>query len=120
MRARLMYRIHRCWHIAVANPLLPEQPMSGKRKPDIQGEGNYDASRQYKVATKKFIEAGKVERAARDAAPRSDAEAAGMLETVQNGKAKARKRPCANSEGRGIASHCPYRVFASSAAIRDE
>ncbi len=94
--------------------------MSSKHKPDIQGEENYDASRQYKVATKKFIEAGKVERAARDAAPRSDAEAAEMREAEQNREGESTKATSANSEGRGLASHCPYRVFGSSAAIRDE
>ena len=80
--------------------LLTEQPISSKHKPDIQGEENYDASRQYKVATKKFIEAGKVERAARDAAPRSDAEAAEMREAEQNREGESTKATCANSEGR--------------------
>ena len=36
-------------------------------KGNVYGEGNYEATRQYNESTKKFIEAGKVEQAARDA-----------------------------------------------------
>ena len=49
-------------------------------KPNIQGEGNYDASRQYDDATKKFVNSGRVEKAARAAAPRSAREAEEMSE----------------------------------------
>ena len=44
-------------------------------KQNVYGEGNYEATRQYNASTKKFIEAGKVEKAARDAAPNSPEEA---------------------------------------------
>jgi len=50
--------------------------MASKR--NEYGEGNYEATRQYNRATKKFVESGRVERAARDAAPRSAEEATGM------------------------------------------
>jgi hypothetical protein len=61
-------------------------------KNGIQGEGNYDASRQYNDATKKFVESGKVDEAARKAAPRTSAEAAEMLAAEQLAKSRA-KRP---------------------------
>lgn len=48
-------------------------------KPNELGEGNYKASRTYNEATKKFVESGRVEAAARAAAPRSDAEAREMV-----------------------------------------
>jgi hypothetical protein len=53
-----------------------EGNMSAKEK--VHGEGNYEASRKYDEATKKFVASGRVEQAARDAAPKTPAEAAEM------------------------------------------
>ena len=50
---------------------------------NVHGEGNYEASRQYNRATKKFVESGRVEEAARDAQPRSPEEAREMREAEQ-------------------------------------
>ena len=47
-------------------------------KQNEYGEGNYKASREYNEATKKFVESGRVDKAARDAAPRSPQEAQEM------------------------------------------
>jgi hypothetical protein len=55
--------------------------MASKR--NEYGEGNYAATRQYNRATKRFVESGRVERAARDAAPRSPEEAAAMKRAEQ-------------------------------------
>ena len=49
----------------------------------VHGEGNYAASREYNRATKKFVESGRVEEAAREAAPRSPEEARAMREAEQ-------------------------------------
>ena len=54
--------------------------MTDKR--NVHGEGNYEASRQYNEATKRFVESGRVEQAARDAAPR-DADEAGALKQAE-------------------------------------
>ena len=54
------------------------------------GEGNYKASKQYNDATKKFVESGKVDEAARDAEPRSQQEAREMSEAEQAGKSHAK------------------------------
>jgi hypothetical protein len=43
--------------------------MSTKR--NVYGEGNYEASRKYEEATRKFIESGRVDEAARAAAPKA-------------------------------------------------
>ncbi len=48
-------------------------------KPNELGEGNYKASREYNEATKKFVESGRVEAAAKAAAPRNAGEAREML-----------------------------------------
>lgn len=52
-------------------------------KQNVYGEGNYDASRTYNDATKKFVQSGRVDAAARAAAPKSPGEAAEMKEAEQ-------------------------------------
>jgi hypothetical protein len=47
-------------------------------KKNVYGEGNYEATRDYNSRTKKFIESGRVDAAAKAAAPRSPAEAQDM------------------------------------------
>ena len=43
--------------------------------PALQGEGNYTAARRHRESVKKFVGAGHVEEAARDAAPQTPQEA---------------------------------------------
>jgi hypothetical protein len=62
-------------------------------KDNVHGEGNYEATRQYNEATKKFIESGKVEQAARDAAPRDASEAAQMKQAEQAALLRAKDAP---------------------------
>ena len=54
------------------------------------GEGNYKASREYNEATKKFVESGKVDEAARKAKPQSQQEAREMEQAEQAGKSHAK------------------------------
>ena len=54
---------------------------------DLQGEGNYDASRRYRQATEKFVESGKVDKAAERAKPTSIAEAAELERAEEAGRA---------------------------------
>jgi hypothetical protein len=67
-------------------------------KGNVYGEGNYEATRQYNAATKKFIEAGKVEKAAHDAAPRSPDEAKQMKQAEQAALLRAKGTPPAVKE----------------------
>ena len=62
-------------------------------KGNVHGEGNYEATRDYNQATKKFIEAGKVEKAARDAEPRSAQEANEMKHAEQAALLRAKNSP---------------------------
>ncbi|NDZ14190.1 hypothetical protein C7T35_28275 [Variovorax sp. WS11] len=64
----------------------PQDPKS----PDLQGEGNYDATRRYDKATTDFVQSGKVDQAARDARPKSEAEAEAMKKAEQEGKSHAK------------------------------
>ena len=58
---------------------------------NVHGEGNYAASRQYNDATKKFVESGKVDKAAHDAAPTSDADSLQMAAAEAEGRARAKE-----------------------------
>ena len=53
---------------------------------NVYGEGNYAASKQYNDATRDFVKSGRVDKAARDAAPVSDAEALQMQAAEDEGK----------------------------------
>jgi hypothetical protein len=67
------------------------------RKQNVYGEGNYEASRKYDEATKKFVESGRVEQAARDAKPRNAREAAEMQRAEEAGLRRAKDtRPAVN------------------------
>ena len=57
---------------------------------NVYGEGNYAASRQYNDATRDFAQSGRVDEAARNAAPRSDAEANDMQAAEAEGKRHAK------------------------------
>ena len=57
----------------------------------VYGEGNYEASRKYNDATKRFVESGKVAKAAADAAPTSDAEALQLAAAEAEGKSRAKE-----------------------------
>jgi hypothetical protein len=59
--------------------------------PDMQGEGNRDAAREYNESQRDFVESGDVERAARDAEPKSEAERAELADAERKGRSHARK-----------------------------
>lgn len=61
-------------------------------KQNVYGEGNYDASRQYNDATKKFVSSGRVDAAARDAAPRTAREATEMKQAEQAALLRAKDK----------------------------
>ena len=60
-------------------------------KDKVHGEGNYEASRQYNKATKEFVESGKVEEAARAAAPADAREAADLKAAEEAGLERAKE-----------------------------
>ena len=57
----------------------------------VEGEGSYSGSREYNERTKKFVDSGKVEQAARDAAPKSEEEAHAMQKAERIGKKRAKE-----------------------------
>jgi hypothetical protein len=60
-------------------------------KDKVHGEGNYAASKQYNDATRKFVQSGKVDEAARKAAPGSEREADEMRRAEDAGKRRAKE-----------------------------
>ena len=72
--------------------LLEPQEGTMKQRDTEHGEGNYKATRDYNEATKKFMEKGKVEEAARKAEPADAREAQEMQEAEQAGKSRARSK----------------------------
>ena len=58
---------------------------------NVHGEGNYAASREYNARTRRFIESGQVDEAARAAEPGSEAEALQMQAAEAEGKRHAKE-----------------------------
>jgi hypothetical protein len=56
----------------------------------VEGEGSYKGSKDYSERTKKFVDSGKVEQAARDAEPKSTEEAHAMEKAERIGKKHAK------------------------------
>jgi hypothetical protein len=56
----------------------------------VYGEGNYQASREYNEATRNFVESGRVDEAARRAAPASAREQASLEQAERAGKRRAK------------------------------
>ena len=59
--------------------------------PDMQGEGNKDAAREYNESQRDFVDSGKVERAARESEPQSEAERRELEKAEREGRSHARK-----------------------------
>lgn len=59
-------------------------------KDGVQGEGNYEASRRFNEAERKFVASGKVAAAVRAAAPKSEAECQEMIAAEKEGKRRAK------------------------------
>ena len=60
------------------------------RKDKVEGEGSYTASRDYNQRTKKFVESGRVAKAARAAAPKSARERQAMQSAERVGRSRAK------------------------------
>lgn len=66
----------------------PDTPSKGH--PRVQGEGDYEAARNYRQDVEEFIDSGKVDEAMHNAAPRNDDEARQMEKAEKAGKARSK------------------------------
>jgi hypothetical protein len=57
---------------------------------DVQGEGNYTAAKRYDDAAKKFVDSGKVDAAAKKAAPKTPQEAVDLRAAEAAGASHAK------------------------------
>ena len=57
----------------------------------VHGEGNYKAAREFDDAQAAFVKSGGVDKAARDAAPKSAAEEAELARAEQSARDRARE-----------------------------
>lgn len=60
----------------------------------VQGEGNYDAAREYIERMRRFVRGGRVDAAARAAQPKDDQEAAELKQAEEAGRLAL--RTCGN------------------------
>jgi hypothetical protein len=65
--------------------------MEPEDKDKVEGEGSYSGTKDYNRRTKKFIDSGKVDEAARDAEPQSEEEKQAMQKAERIGKQRAKK-----------------------------
>ena len=65
----------------------------------VQGEGDYRSAREYNQSAHEFAESGKVEQAARDAAPRDDAEKNEMSQAEAEGRSRAKDKTGDTGDG---------------------
>lgn len=79
----------------------PNPAGTAKDHPRVQGEGDYEAARNYRKDVEEFIDSGKVDEAMREAAPRNEAEARQMEKAEKAGKARAKGEDPALKKGGG-------------------
>lgn len=65
--------------------------MENDRKDGVEGEGSYSGTKDYNARTKKFVDSGKVDKAAHDAEPKSEEEKHAMQKAERIGKQRAKK-----------------------------
>jgi hypothetical protein len=68
-----------------------QQSQQGSHGDKQHGEGNYAASRDYNQRTKDFVDSGRVEQAAKDAAPKNEREAKEMSQAERDGRRPLRE-----------------------------
>ena len=64
--------------------------MEREDKDKVEGEGSYTGTKDYNQRTKKFVESGKVDQAARDAEPKSEEEKQAMQKAERIAKQRAK------------------------------
>jgi hypothetical protein len=64
--------------------------MGTEDKPNIQGEGDYEAARRYRKEVKDYVDKADIDKAAHDAAPQSPAEQKEMDEAERAGRSHSK------------------------------
>jgi hypothetical protein len=69
---------------------MEDKRKNGQQNDQVEGEGSYSGTKEYNQRTKKFVESGKVDQAARDAEPKSEEEKRAMEKAERAGKEHAK------------------------------
>ena len=69
---------------------MEEQKRKGNSHDQVEGEGSYTGSKDYNERTKKFVQSGKMDQAARDAEPKSEEEKHAMQKAERMGKERSK------------------------------
>ena len=64
--------------------------MGNNDKPNVQGEGDYEAARRYRQDVKEFVDKADIDKAAHEAAPKSPDEQREMTEAERVGKSHSK------------------------------
>ena len=64
--------------------------MENDRKDGVEGEGSYSGTKDYNARTKKFVDSGKVDKAAQDAEPKTEEEKYALQKAERIGKQRAK------------------------------
>ena len=64
--------------------------MANTEKPDVQGEGDYDAARRYRKEVKDYVDSADIDKAAHAAAPKSPDEQREMDEAEREGRSHSK------------------------------
>jgi hypothetical protein len=64
--------------------------MGNNERPNVQGEGDYEAARRYRKDVKDFVDKGDIEQAAHEAAPKSPDEQREMDQAERIGKSRSK------------------------------
>ena len=67
-----------------------DKPARDTGKPGVHGEGNYEATRKYNEGLKDHVQHHDIEKEARDAAPKSDAEAKEMKDAEREAASRSK------------------------------
>ena len=62
-----------------------------ERKDKVEGEGSYSGTKDYNERTRKFMDQGKVDEAARQAEPHNEEERQAMQKAERIGKQRAKR-----------------------------
>jgi hypothetical protein len=80
---------------------MEDKDRKGNSHDKVEGEGSYSGTKDYNERTKKFMESGKVEDAARRAKPQSEEEAHQMHKAERIGKQRGKgEDPAVNKGGK--------------------
>jgi hypothetical protein len=74
----------------ISRPPPRSYAMERKDKDKVEGEGSYSGTKDYNQRTKKFVDSGKVDEAARDAEPQSEEEKHAMQKAERIGRQRAK------------------------------